>query len=342
MRDEEVEEVEEQEPLTVGDMLSVTKLSKDLREASRALTRGEVMFATGRYYQIQRERISCSNMIAAGKRDGTPANPFLETLVENFHQAEVNIAIAMGAYAKTDPRGRWLLSICGIGPVLAAGFMSHIDVTNRPTAGAIWRFAGMDPTVKWEKGQKRPHNAKLKVLCYKAGESFVKTQNLEKDTYGHMYAARKVIEWERNMSGALIEQAIAKQQFCDKGTDAWAWYNGCISTSAAREYLKATDAVKVALKMATSLKTPEARAQHKAAVEAAILDNFRGAAGTGTPMLPPGHIHARARLHAVKMFLSHYHHVAWEIQTGTPPPKPYIIEHGGHAHYLAPPNWPMK
>jgi hypothetical protein len=61
-----------------------------------------------------------------------------------------------------------------------------------------------------------------------------------------------------------------------------------------------------------------------------------------TGKLPPAHIHARAKRYAVKLFLAHFHHVAYEIWSGgQPPPKPYVIEHLGHTHFLGPPNWPM-
>ena len=56
-------------------------------------------------------------------------------------------------------------------------------------------------------------------------------------------------------------------------------------------------------------------------------------------MLPPAHIHARAKRWAVKLFLAHYHHVAWTLATGTPPPKPYVISILGHADFIAPPNF---
>lgn len=59
------------------------------------------------------------------------------------------------------------------------------------TVGQVWRFAGLDPTVRWEKGQKRPWNARLKVLCWKLGDSFVKQSGRESDYYGHVYKARK-------------------------------------------------------------------------------------------------------------------------------------------------------
>lgn len=57
--------------------------------------------------------------------------------------------------------------------------------------------------------------------------------------------------------------------------------------------------------------------------------------------LPAGRLDLRAQRYAVKLFLAHFHHVAYELHYGTPPPKPYIIEHGGHTHFIAPPNWPM-
>jgi hypothetical protein len=44
----------------------------------------------------------------------------------------------------------------------------------------------------------------------------------------------------------------------------------------------------------------------------------------------------------VKLFLAHYHHVAWTLATGTPPPKPYVISILGHADFIAPPNFPMQ
>ena len=55
--------------------------------------------------------------------------------------------------------------------------------------------------------------------------------------------------------------------------------------------------------------------------------------------LPPAHIQARAKRWTVKLFLAHFHHVAWTLATGTPPAKPYVLTHIGHADYIAPPNF---
>lgn len=54
---------------------------------------------------------------------------------------------------------------------------------------------------------KRPWNDLLKVLCWKLGESFTKTQNKESDVYGKVYARRKLYEQAKNEAGEYAEQA---------------------------------------------------------------------------------------------------------------------------------------
>lgn len=43
--------------------------------------------------------------------------------------------------------------------------------------------------------------------------------------------------------------------------------------------------------------------------------------------LPPAHIHARARRYTVKLFLAHWHEMAYRNHFNTEPPKPFIFEH---------------
>lgn len=56
-------------------------------------------------------------------------------------------------------------------------------------------------------------------------------------------------------------------------------------------------------------------------------------------LLPPGHIHARAKRYAAKLFLSHYQEVGWWLRFGEAPPAPYAMTHAGHAHKIEPPNF---
>lgn len=269
------------------DLESVNRLTRDLKAAATSMTADEARYLVDAYYSMQANRIRAANQVRA-LAESTEPHATIAWLQDNADLLERNIRTALGAYAAAAVPGRWAQSICGIGPVISAGLLAHIDVTKAPTVGHIWRFAGLDPTVSWDRGQKRPWNASLKTLCWKIGESFVKVSTNDDDVYGHLYVERKAYEIARNDRGDLAEQAAAKlARFkIGKSTDAYKAYS----------------------------------------------------AGK----LPPAHIHARAKRWAVKLFLAHYHAVAYRANFGTEAPKPYILtREGGHAHEIGCPNWPF-
>ena len=55
--------------------------------------------------------------------------------------------------------------------------------------------------------------------------------------------------------------------------------------------------------------------------------------------LPKAHINARAKRWTVKLFLAHWHHVAFHSRYGVDPPKPYVLTHLDHGHEITVPNW---
>ena len=261
-------------------------LTNEIRRQAANLGDTEVRYLVDTYYQMQGRRKASANQERSLLHAHEPiALVDLFTALDSF--SELKVKQMLQSYAESKPESAWAMSIRGIGPVIAAGLSAHIDITQAPTVGHIWRFAGLDPTAPWEKGKKRPHNAQLKVLSWKIGESFVKVSNHDEDIYGHVYAERKELEIQRNDAGLFADQAKDKLERFKIGKD--------------------TDAYKA----------------------------------YSTGKLPPAHIHSRAKRYAVKLFLAHYHHVAYEVEYETPPPKPYVIQHLKHAHYIAPPNWPM-
>lgn len=264
---------------------AVERLSRDIRAAARLLRPDEARYFVSTYYEVQEQRIRAAAQVRASQEAGEP-NELLVYAERQYASLERNAKNALQAYAEEHEVGRWSLSITGIGPVIAAGLLAHIDIGKAPTVGHIWRFAGLDPTLRWNKGEKRPWNAALKTLCWKVGESFVKTSGHKDEIYGSVYRERKEREIARNEAGDFAEQAaqsLAEKKF-RTDTVARQWYD-----------------------------------QGK---------------------LPPARIHLRAQRYAVKLFLSHWHHVAYEAEFGTPPPKPYVLTQLDHAHYVAPPNWP--
>lgn len=300
----------------------IKRLNRDLKKAAATLTATEARFLVDAYYIMQRDRIRADHQGRTLAEAGEP-NALLGWFSENTATLERNIKSALGTYSKNNPIGKWAESIVGIGPVISAGLLAHIDMEpwrcqrvkvgspfydakvkkacteKEPhgpecqrqqiaTVGHIWRFAGLDPTVQWKEGQKRPWNGALKRLCWIIGESFTKQQSHKDDFYGKLYVARKAQEEAKNANHDFKEQAAA----------------------------------------ALTQKNWRRDTKTKAAYEEGLL--------------PQARIHLRAQRYAVKIFLSHWHHVAYFHTYGIHPPKPYVIEHLGHAHEIQVPNWPFK
>ncbi len=267
----------------------LTRLSRDLKKAAVTLSPDEARYLVDLYYLTQEDRKRLDNQGKAMERSETPEpHTVLDWFFGNVETLENDIRRALDTYSDSHPIGRWAKSIHGIGPVIAAGLLAHIDIRKAPTVGHIWRFAGLDPSVSWGKGQKRPWNAELKTLCWKIGQSFMKQSGNPKDFYGHLYVEYKARIAAKNEAGDYAEQAAGYLK--------------------AKNYGKETEAYKA---------YSEGR-------------------------LPKAQIDARARRWAVKLFLAHLHAVWYEVEFGCPPPKPYVLEHLGHAHEIKPPNWPME
>jgi hypothetical protein len=297
----------------------VFKLSRDmtkaLRQSGGGVTANEARFLVDTYYAMQDQRIRTGNQTKGldrdAKKQGTEAEPHeaIDWVLVQFSTLEQQVGKLLAVYTETHPMNWFFEQTHGIGPILAAGLLAHIDITRAPTVGHIWNYAGLNPSVKWEKKTKRPWNAELKKLCFKIGDSFVKQSSNPKDVYGKVYRQRKEYEWARNLAGGNTDAAVRslEEKNFGKDTDARAWLEGRCSVETTRMML----------------------AEGKPPTAATC-------AGEGIPMLPPAQIDMRARRYAVKLFLSHLHECWWREETGTEPPKPFAIAIQGHAHYIAP------
>ncbi len=296
-----------------GGDLEPRKLTRlEVLEAS-TFTREQALSLVGMYYSAQKLRVGAGNRISAHERsvDVLSDSNLVRLLKADLEKIEKQAARGLKAFAESQLLGRWALSQVGVGPVIAAGLLAHIDLKtcacpvyrgmraqDRPphvcpgvvTAGAVWRFAGLDPTMTWEKGEKRPYNAKLKRLCWILGECFKKTCNNEKAFYGRLYRERKKLEVQRNEAGDFRALALERLALANRNR-----YR--------------------------------------------ISPEQREIWGSGK--LQAVGLDRRAARYAVKIFLSHLHQVGREILFGECV-KPWVLVHGqGHAHFIAPPNWPL-
>lgn len=309
------------ETITEPEILTpLTKLRKDIKNAAASLSAGEARFLVDYYYIAQEDRKRSYNQERALGENAEP-HAVVTWLAEQAEAIEGTLKAVLGRWAAAHPAGRWAQSICGIGPVISAGLLAHIDISKAPTVGHIWRFAGLDPTSVWAPKTKRPWNADLKTLvAFKLGECFVKVQNNEADFYGKLFVERKQFEIERNEKGYNVEACRQKLEKYNigKNTDAQLWYAGMLSPADAR-----------------ALRELEPGKREGAAKKLARIERL-----DGLPMLPPAHIHARARRWTVKLFLAHFHEALWRAaHNNERPPKPYVLEHvGGHVHAIEMPD----
>ena len=214
--------------MTIAETLNpIERLSRDLRTAATTLSDDEARYLVDAYYQMQEQRIRAAHQERTLNESGEP-HDVIAWLRNQSDILEKQIQGALNRYTGAHDCGVWMRAVKGIGPVISAGMLAHIDITKAPTVGHIWSFAGLDPRVQWEKGQKRPWNAQLKRLCWIAGESFVKVSGGDNPGhYGLIYRARKEDEIAKNDALAFREQAetILATKKIGKSTDAFAFYS---------------------------------------------------------------------------------------------------------------------
>jgi len=188
----------------------VRKLDRDMEKASSTLTAIEARYLVDSYYGMQAGRIRANNQIRALTQSGEP-HESIAWLSTESRVLEESVKRTLGAYSANHPVGKRMRTVVGVGPVISAGLLAHIDITRAPTAGAIWRYAGLDPTSEWKKGEKRP----------------VKVCNHKDAVYGKIYQERKEVELIKNEAGAFADQAAAKLEKCKIGktTDAYKAYS---------------------------------------------------------------------------------------------------------------------
>jgi len=107
---------------------------KDIRAAAALLSPDEARYLVNLYYQRQADRMRTNSQIRELVKDEKP-NELMIYLSKNAEYSEALIKKALGDFVDGHPIGKWLISIYGIGPIIAAGILAHVDITKTATAG---------------------------------------------------------------------------------------------------------------------------------------------------------------------------------------------------------------
>ena len=188
----------------------ITKIIRTL-----ALKTHEIGEMVELYYDSQDLRIAHAN-----KERTEPSSELAEWLQFWTHAGETVINGALRRWIESDEsplEAKWAYDQVGIGPIIASGLAAHILPEKAKSVSAVWKFAGLAPGFdRKQKGVKLPYNARLKVLCFKIGESFVKVSGREDAVYGKLYTQFKAEEIRRNEAGlykVAAERELTSKKF---------------------------------------------------------------------------------------------------------------------------------
>jgi len=327
----------------------INPIARDLRKA-QTLGQREARFLVDTYYSMQQNRIREYNRMDGMEKDNEP-NEIIGFVADMFCLLEKDILYkTLDHYSQSSELGQWARSIKGIGPVLAAALLAYIDITKVETAGAIWRFGGIDPTLEWF-GEKQANALIAQVIgdkkdilpedVYLIGEKIRrKPESLEKVKRFIETASSKKGDkapskpWSMEMLkkvlvtrpyNAKLKVILYKvgEQFVKLSSNEGSFYGG--------HYAK----WKAKLVNKNESGGFKERADQKLA-EKKIGKTTDAYKCLKKGMLAPDHINKMAKRKAIQLFIAHYFEQGRKF-AGLPVPKPYPIAHLDHNDYIAPP-----
>ena len=190
------------------DFIPVDRLKKDLRASAAMLSKQEARACVDAYYQMQDDRIRSAGRVRALDESGEP-HAILDWLCTQSGILEKQLLAALDRYSMGHPIGRWMRSVRGVGPVIAAGYLANIDITRAPAVSNIWSFCGVAPgRDRKVKGEKIHFCPSMKRLTFLVGESFKRLgKDDEEAYYRRVYDVRKKYEAEKNENGDYADLA---------------------------------------------------------------------------------------------------------------------------------------
>jgi hypothetical protein len=195
---------EEHRAITREELALFTKVMADYQ-----LRQDDVQRAVELYYDAQKLRLMHANKKRT--EGGGPVADWFSTwllLGEKVMKSKLEKWVRG---PESPAVAKWAINQVGIGPTIASGLAAYIDLARADTVSALWKFSGLAPGFDRKvKKQKLPYNARLKVLAWKMGESFVKVSGKQGAIYGELYSKFKHEEITRNETG-LYKEAAARE-----------------------------------------------------------------------------------------------------------------------------------
>lgn len=313
----------------------IDKLNKDLKSAAIKLKPHEVRFLVDSYYLIQENRMRSNSQVREMAKIEEP-HQLVGWFSENFTKLEDNLKKALDYYSASQHMGIWAREIVGIGPVISSGLMAHIDITKAPTVGHIWRYGGLDSTVRWNN-----RDGMLKELKDLFGNEKVNDQLVEKAArvFGRdKDTLKKNATNGKGLTLMSLATSLARRPWnaslktlCWKIGESFVKVSGHDDDTYGKLYLSRKE-YENSKNEAGDYQEQAEKALVRIGKNTDAYNYYK------IGKLPPGHIHSRAKRYAVKIFLSHWFEEAYRHHYKTEPPAPFAIAILGHAHKISSPH----
>lgn len=321
----------------------IERISNDVKNAAKLMSKQEARYLVDSYYAMQKDRIRQGNRSSQADNSGEPSLA-IKWLADQSLLLEDRVGKMLDYYSAANRVGRWCRENKGIGPIIAAGLLAYIDITRAPTAGHIWSYAGINPDIQW--ADTEANKKRLKTFLDKGNKDELTNEEIFKVATDFNRNPNNLLEYFTDketgdrLQPTLEDMAkyLARPPF-NQNLKVLQWKIG--ESFVKIQNSKGNHYGLLVLQRKEYETNKNERGDYKE-LAARILSSKNWQKGTPTfralneGKLSTGHIHSRSKRWAVKIFLSHLHEVMYVDHFGTMPPKPFAIEHLGHAHYIPP------
>lgn len=325
--------------------------SKDLLKEIRSLktvSREEIRHIVDNFYQVQKNRIMLQSQIRAIRQKsdnlGTVAYAdILEWELKARMIEEDGLKKALKTYCEISEVGKWLLSIKGIGPVLAAGIMAYFDVTGIEYATHFMSYAGLNDNNRPWLGREKTEKIINEVLGSSktiTDDDLVEIAN--RTQWNITYLNNACSKYDENgklksRSKADLINAASKIPY-NKDLKILLFKIG-------ESFVKVASRDSLYGKLILERKAYETEKNENgdyADQAAKILSEKKIGKDTDAykaysqGKLPKAHIHRRAVRWATKIFVSHVFEEMYRVANNKKPAEYYILTKDKHRDYIAP------
>ena len=278
----------------------IGELLKAVRAGEYIVGDDEARFLVDAYYTAQDHRKRADNQVRSMAAE--PAQ-LLAWLSNENARIEGDMRRVLNAYSARDPLGAWARTQKGVGPIITAGLLAHIRF-ELPVKGVDGKpLTNGDGNPVMERVQ-----TPSRIWSFAGYNPEMVWGKGKKRPFN---AGLKALCW--NLGECFVK--VHKQP------DAF-WGHLYAMRKAHEEERNESGAL---------------AAQAAKALESKRFTNKEVIAVYQSGKLTKGHIHARAKRWAVKMFLVYWHRVGYVVRFGELPPQPYVIAILGHGGLFEPP-----